>query len=148
MPHGYLLIRRAPDGTITSPDTPYRTFAHAAAASAHFLTGQRLAGTAAARLFAQALARRPLGTVWGHSSGWDFRVLVPDLTEDGAAITPGRRLFNYYDREWGTVLPEQFMSETIGQPGDEFFDGWYDFARESDGHVRKFNGHRLATKES
>jgi hypothetical protein len=148
MPAGFLLIRRMPSGKIDAyREQTFPTLHHAAAAARGALIGAGLAGTARARLFADALARRPLATIWGHPSGWDFRILAADFTEDAAPITPGARLFNYYDRQWGTVLPDQFMAEGLLYPGGNAFDHWYDFARESDGHIAKFNGQRLASRE-
>lgn len=149
MPEGYLLIRRSPKGVITAYGDTYRTSGHAAAAAKGSLIGSGVAGSANGRLFADALARRPLGTIWGHPSGYDFRILGADFTEDGTPITPGAHLFNYYDREWGVITPEQFMSELLGSPGGKFFDGWYDFTRVGDDRpCKKLNGQRLAAKEN
>jgi hypothetical protein len=147
MPAGYTIVYRAPDHSIGSYDRPFLTAVRAAAQARIILTSLKLAGTADARLFADALASRPIGTVWGHDSGYDFRVLEADFTVDNHVIRPGARLYNYYDAKWGTVLPDQFMAEDLLSPGGQYFDGWYNFAREEDGHVQKFNGERLASRE-
>lgn len=147
-PRGFLLIHRTPTGKITAQPVPFTSFNRAAAACARILTGAGVAGSANARLFADAIARRPLGTIWGHPSGYDVRILAADFTEDGAPITPGARLFNYYDQAWGHVVASPFMAEGVLYPGGQFFDHWYDFARECDGWVHKLNGQRLATKEN
>jgi hypothetical protein len=53
-------------------------------------------------------------------------------TEDNRTpITPGQRLFNYYDCKWGTV-------GAIGT------DGWFDFTHE-DGTRATLNGVRVST---
>lgn len=145
----YLLIRRTPLGKITAYGDTHLTFIRAAAAARESLVGSEVAGTANARLFADALARRPLGTVWGHPSGYDFRILVADFTEDGAPITPGLRVFNYYDRTWGIIEPDQFMRGDMMGPGGEAFDGWYDFRKDGEERSsKKLNGQRLAVKEN
>lgn len=144
----YLLIRRSPQGKITAHGgTVYRTVDHAAAAAKGSLISSGVAGSGNARLFGDALGRRPLGTIWGHPSGYDFRILAADFTDDGAPITPGARLLNYYDNEWGTIEPTQFMHGGLLSPGGIAFDGWYNFTRDKDGWECKLNGQRLAAKE-
>ncbi len=145
--NGYLLIYRTPDGVIAAAPGVFPSHLRAAVQSARVLRDRGIAGSADARLFANALARRSVGVVWGHKSGHDFRVIKAHFTEDGAVITPGRRLFAYYDMLWGTVAPEQFMSEDLLAPGSSLFDGWYLFYPKGDNHPRKYNGQRLATKE-
>lgn len=143
----YILVRRLPDGEIEAHTTAFDTVGHAARAAALWLSGNRVAGSAAARLFGDALARRPIGTIWGHPAGYDFRILRADFTTDGAPITPGMRVFNYYDRWWGVVTLEQFMRESPIGPGGQYFNNWYAVARESDAYSTDLNGERLATKE-
>lgn len=148
---GFILIRRLPDDTIKAHTTPFRTFAHAARAAGQSLQDSQAAGSAAARLFADALARRPLGTIWGHDSGCDFRILRAHLTTDAVAITPGLRVITN-DLKWGFVEPTQFMNEADSfGPGGEYFDdpregGWYLLTHEDGVPYAKFNGARLATK--
>jgi hypothetical protein len=147
-PKRYLLVYRTPVNTILAHPTTFVTFGRTALAARTILIADGAAGSANARLFADALARRPLGTIWGHPSGYDFRILAADFTADGAAITPGLKVFNYYDRQWGVIEAGQFLRQDSLGPGGEFFDGWYDFLRE--GRIRpckKLNGQRLATKE-
>lgn len=144
----YLLIRRLPTGEIKSHTTPFASINYAARTAALCLKDNGAAHSADARLFGDALARRPIGTICGHKSGYDFRIVTADFTADKVAITPGARLFNYYDRVWVTVVAEQFMFGKPTHPGGDAFDGWYDVARESDGYISLLNGERLATKES
>jgi len=148
MTDGYLLIRRSPKGVITAyGDCVYNDQSHAAAAAKGSLIGSGVAGSANARLFADALGRRPLGTVWGHPSAYDFRILAADFTNDGHPITPGLRVLDY-DRTWGTVSPDQFMDEGSMAPGGPHFDGWYYVQRDGDDRPRKkFNGPRLVVKD-
>jgi hypothetical protein len=96
----------------------------------------------------KGLTTAPVGSLWRHPSGYDFRILEAAFTEDGALITPGIRVFNYYDHEWGTIDAGQFMHEGDLSPGGKFFDHWYDFTREGESRsFKKLNGQRLATKE-
>ena len=143
---GYLLIHRDAEGNITAPNVPYKTFAHAARGAGMALERHKLAGSAAARNFASALARRPLGTIWGHGSGYDFRILRPDFTADGVAITPGLKVITN-DLKWGLVEPTQFMSEKDSfAPGGEHHDGWYLLTHEDGTLYAKFNGERLGIR--
>lgn len=148
MSETYLLIRRTPLGKIMSSG-PFTTIGHAAVAAARTLTGAGMAGSGNARLFADALAILPLGTVKAHLSGYDFRILAADYTEDGAPITPGLRVFNYYDQTWGHIDAAPFMAENPAGPGGKFFNGWYDFTKDGDDRSCKMlNGQRLATKKA
>lgn len=64
---------------------------------------------------------------------------------DGAAITDGARLFNYYDCEWVTVR----IAGTWADPTSEFhqhWDGWFDTRSES-GRAVPLNGERLAGRK-
>lgn len=144
--NAFILIRQLPSGEIAAHGTPFVTFEHAAAAAARFLTENKLAGSAAARLYANALARRPLAAVHPHTSGYAFRILRADFTTDNVAITPGLRVITN-DVRWATVEATQFMCETDAfGPGGIYHDGWYNLTGE-DGHpYNKFNGERLATK--
>lgn len=145
----YLTIYRTPEGKIKAHPTPLPSHGHAALATGRVLTVNAVCGSANARLFAGAMARRDIATVWGHESGYDFRILFADFTADGALIMPGMRVFNYYDREWGTIEPGQFMREDQLGPGGKLFDGWYDFIRDGDTRsFKKLNGERLAVKEN
>lgn len=149
MPKGYILIRRLPTGEIKAHLTPFASIPKAAAAAGRCLADNGAADSAAARLFTSALAPRPLGTVWGHDSGYDFRILAADFTADGVAITPGLAVFNFYDRDWGVIEADQFLREDLSGPGGQYFDGWYDFRRDGeDRSYKKLNGERLATKEN
>jgi len=144
----FLLIRRKPTGEIDAPAHAFNDTPHAARCAGLQLARDGAAGSVAARLFGDALGRRPIGTVWGHPSGYDFRILEAAFTEDGAPITPGMRVFNYYDHEWGTIDAGQFMHEGDLSPGGKFFDHFYDFTRENESRsFKKLNGQRLATKE-
>jgi hypothetical protein len=145
---GLLLIRRSPLGKITAyGDTAYSSVEHAALAAKGSLIGSGVAGSRNARLFGDALGRRPVGTVWGHPSGYDFRILEAHHTSDRALITPSLRVLDY-DRRWGVVEPTQFMDEGIMAPGGQYFDGWYYIHCDGDDQpYKKFNGERLATKE-
>lgn len=146
-PRGFLLIRRSPDGKITADARLHITFPHAALASAKNLVTGGYAGTANARLFAEALTRRPPGTIWGHPSGLDYRILCADFTADRVPITPGLRVLDY-DRRWGTVYPDQFMDDGMMTPGGEYFDGWYYVQSDGDDRpYKKFNGERMTTRE-
>ncbi len=147
MPQKFLLIRRLPDGPITAHATPFDTISRAARAAGLCLFDNGAEVRTTAQKFGAELAAQPLGSIMEHRSGYVFRILAADFTEDGAPITPGARLFNYYDAVWGTVLPDQFMAEGILYPGGSAFDGWYDFARESDGWTYKLNGQRLAARK-
>lgn len=144
----FLLIRRSPLGKITAyGNTTYADVEHAALAAKGALVSSGVAGTGNARLFADALGRRPIGTVWGHLSGYGFRILPAHFTTDRAAITPGLRVLDY-DRRWGIVEPSQFMDDGMMAPGGQYFDGWYYVQRDGDERAyKKFNGERLITKD-
>lgn len=71
-------------------------------------------------------------------------------TFDGVVITPGMRVYNYYDCEWGTIDARQF-ADGAGNPhptgpGGQYFNGWYDFVSEA-GIARRLDGSRMATRE-
>lgn len=143
----YLLIRRFPDGSIHSNTKPIRGRKTAASAAATILRMRAGEVYRQASHFAAALARQPDGAIWGHASGYDFRMLVPDYTADGAAITPGLRVFNLHDREWGTIEPLQFMDQGLNSPGAPGFDGHYFFQKQDERYAtRKFRGDRLSTQ--
>ena len=144
---GYLLIYRDPKGHVSSVKSkPYRNFNHAVRAAGMTLLSRQVVGSAATQSFANALARRPLGTVYGHAAGHDFRILRADFTADGVAITPGLKVITN-DLKWGIVEPNQFMSEhdAFG-PGGEYFDGWYLIVHEDGTLYAKFNGERLGIR--
>ncbi|WP_181785659.1 hypothetical protein [Streptomyces phytophilus] len=65
-------------------------------------------------------------------------------TYDGVEIRAGLRVFNYYDRKWGVVEPEQFQRTGVADPNGEYFDGWYSVFHD-DGSTALLNGHRLST---
>lgn len=143
----FILVRRLPTGEIKAHATAFVDVPRAAAAAAHVLKDNAGVGSATARLFAAALDRRPVGTVWGHPSGYDFRILIADYTTDGAAIIPGLRVLDY-DRQWGAVEASQFMAEELGTPGGQYFDNWYYVQRDGEASAyKKFNGERLTTRE-
>lgn len=143
----YLLITRFPGGEIKS-SAPLQDKQHAVLTAEKFLTGFRVEDHTTARYFATAFDQKPVGTVWGHAAGYDFRILRADYTSNGVAITPGLRVLDY-DREWGNVEPLQFMDDGCMSPGGQFFDGWYLVHRDGENYAtRKFNGERLTTKES
>lgn len=54
------------------------------------------------------------------------------LTEDGKSVHVGSFVFNYYEREWGT----------IATPPDN--EGWFDFVNKL-GQRRLLNGERIST---
>lgn len=141
-----ILIRRLPGGEITAHATPFVSARAAADAAARVLHDNAGVWAGDGQKFADALAAQPLGTILDHPSGYDFRILRADVTADGVAITPGLRVFNYYDRQWGTVCRHQFMRTAPLAPGGRFFEGWYDVAREGDGSVSMLNGERLAVQ--
>lgn len=144
---GYLLIRRFPDGSIHSNAKPVLGRKTTAAAAATILRMRAGEVYRQASHFAAALARQPDGTIWGHASGYDFRILVPDYTSDGVAITPGLRVFNLHDQQWGIIEPLQFMDQGLHSPGAPGFDGHYLFQKDGDGYgTRKFRGDRLTTR--
>lgn len=143
---GFLLVHRTPSGEIASHPYPYALLENAAAASARMITELGVADEESARLFAHALNLCPLGVIWGHPSGYDFRILEADLTADGALITPGLRV-QINDMWRGVVRPDQFMTEGLTEPGGRFFDGWYLVRKEGeDAPYAKYNGERMSTK--
>lgn len=146
-PARFILVRRLPTGEIKAPSVAFVDIPRAAAAAAHILKNDAGVGSATARLFGDALGRRPVGTVWGHPNRNDFRILVADFTSDGIPVTPGLRVLDY-DREWGAVEETQFMCEELSTPGGQYFDNWYYVRRDGEtGAHKKFNGERLTTKE-
>jgi hypothetical protein len=56
------------------------------------------------------------------------------FTEDDVEITPGARLFNYYDGWWGYVDPEAWDPTRHNAnglaPDGEYFSGWFELVRE------------------
>jgi hypothetical protein len=145
-PARFILIRRQTTGEITAPAVSFESIPRAAAAAARLLVETGV-GTAAARLYANALARRPAGTIWGHPRGDNFRILIADFTSNNVPITPGLKVLDY-DREWGTVEETQFLAEEYGTPGGQYFDNWYYVRRDGDDRAyKKFNGERLTTKD-
>lgn len=139
----YLLIRRLPDGRVRSHMTAFDGFLRAARVAGQVLLDSSAVTTRrAAGLFAEALRKQPLGTIWPHPSGYNFRIIRADFTTDGVAITPGLRVVTN-DKTWGTVEAAQFMTGLSLDPGGDFFDGFYLV----EGPDKKFNGERLATKE-
>jgi hypothetical protein len=109
------------------------------------LIAKGVAGSAAARLFGDALARRPLGTIWGHASSWDFRILEADHTADNVLITPGLRVLDC-DRRLAVIDPAQFFDDSSCYPGGQYFDHWYYVTRDGeDRPYKRFNGERLTT---
>lgn len=148
----YTLIRQLPGtddgpGDIRANLKAYPTPAYAARAAAMGLA--HATGLAKGVTYRKALPRlRRPGVIWNHDSGWRFRVLEAHYTADGELITPGLRVFCYYDSKWGTVEETQFFGDGILAPGGSAFDGWY-LVRMDDakGFCRKFNGERLAVKE-
>lgn len=138
MPTGYLLIAHHGDSDA------YSTF-HAPTELEVIGLGAQLLH--AVRPHAMSLATKPLAAIV-EGDGYRFRVLKADYTEDGQPITPGARLFNYYDRWWGTIDPAQFLADGMLSPGGKAFDGWYDITRDGDSWSCKLNGPRLSTKEN
>lgn len=146
-PARFILVRRLPTGEIGADSVAFVDIPRAAAAAARILKDDAGVGSATARLFADALARRPVGTVWGHPNGYDFRILIADFTVDRVPIIPDLRVLDY-DYEWGAVESTQFMSEQLTAPGGQLFDNWYLVQRDGESAARKkFNGERLATKD-
>lgn len=48
------------------------------------------------------------------------------VTVDGVEITPGARLFNYYDMRWVTVLPANWGDGRFTNDANHpDFDGWF-----------------------
>lgn len=139
----YILVLRRPDKEIVSRVTRYvDPFAASLAASLTLHSDVCIPKDQAQR-FGEELARQPVGTIWGHPSGYDFRILEADLTSDGYAITPGLPV--YINDNWeGAVLPGQFFADGLTDPGGKFFDGWYLVCK---GTTRmpyaKYNGERM-----
>ncbi|MFH9731818.1 hypothetical protein [Streptomyces sp. NPDC017260] len=65
-------------------------------------------------------------------------------THDGVEITADLKVFNYYDRKWGVVTPDQFARGGDIDPGGKHFNGWYG-VRHDDGSRALLNGHRMST---
>jgi hypothetical protein len=146
MPSGYLLARRLPDGRIKGNAFTFTTFARAARAAGQCLYDNGAELRTTAQKFGVELAAQPLGTIWGHPSGYDFRILRADFTVNGAMITPGLKVRNYYDAWNGTVDPAQFFRESPLDPGGEHFNHWYDVTRDGDERpYTPLNGERLTT---
>jgi len=152
MPECFILVYRTPQDEIKvyahgdGDPTVYAFRVNATAVSYTVLTHAGVDYTDA-EIFRAKFTEQPTGTVWGHPTRYDFRVLAVDFTVDGVPITPGLRVLDY-DREWGTVEETQFLAEEYGTPGGQFFDHWYYVRRDGEDRARKrFNGERLTTKE-
>lgn len=70
-------------------------------------------------------------------------------TDNGVEITPGLRVFTN-DWSWGTVLPEQFTSGGMCEPGGEYFNGWFKVKIDDDteycaGATKTYDGQRITT---
>jgi hypothetical protein len=57
------------------------------------------------------------------------------VTEDGRTLTPGDRAYNYYDRKWGYIHPDEI------EP-----DGWFYFVHD-DGTSALLNGERICSAD-
>lgn len=142
----YLLIYRTPYKSITTPGTVYTTMERAGRAAGLVLYDNASVPRSTAQKHGDKIASRPVGSVYVHDSGYDFRILRADHTANGIPITPGLRVVNN-DLKWGTVGRAQFMAEGASNPGGEHFLSWYDV--DVDGHGRKpFDGGRLTTDGS
>lgn len=152
MPARFILIYRTPTGEIKAyahreEPTLYVFPLNAALASYAVLAAAGI-DIADARLFAEKLSQQRPGTVWGHPTRYDFRVLHADFTVNNVAITPGLRVLDY-DREWGAVEETQFMAQEYTAPGGQYFDNWYYVRRDGETSAhKKFNGERLTTREA
>jgi hypothetical protein len=63
-------------------------------------------------------------------------------TADGKEITPGARLFNYYDMVWVTILPENWGDgQSTLDANHPSFDGWF---RTTGGLL---NGERMSSRD-
>lgn len=151
----YLLIHRNPSGRIAAVEGPHSGglfITHATAARA---TEKVLRRSGAeknqkiARDFSLTFSRTPVGTLRGHGSGHDFRILPADFTADitPVPITPNLKVITI-DMEWVHIEPTQFMDEKDDfGPGGRFFDGWYLVVHGNGSRYNKFNGERLGTKK-
>lgn len=141
----YILVRRRHDGAISahaaSPFDAVRWAARAAGIVLYERGAEPVLSTA--QKFGATLGEQPLGTIWGHRSGDDFRILIADYTSDGVAITPGLRVQDN-NLKWGLVEAPQFFDDGMLMPGGQYFDHWYYVVREN-GHRERFNGERLTT---
>lgn len=141
----YLLIRRTPDRVIKARTLTFTGVRAAAGAAGQILHDNAGVWEGDAQKFAAALTAQPVGVIWGHPSGYDFRILPAHFTADGIAITPGLRVITN-DLKWGTVEVDQFMNEAdpFG-PGGQHADGWYHLNHEDGTRYARFNGERLGT---
>lgn len=139
----YILVRRAPLGSVMAHDIPFDTVDDAGRAVTTILLGQPSVTKEAAVNYARELTGLPLGTIVKHSTGYEFRILAADYTADGKLIHPGLRVLNT-DMKAGAVSRSQFMRLAPFAPGGEFFEGWYDVAVDGVGK-KSFNGERLTT---
>lgn len=140
----YILIRVLPGGAVMH-QPPQAQVRYAARSAGLCLYDNVGVVKATAQKFGAELSQKPIGAWLSHESGYRFRILRADHTVDGVALTPGMRVFNYYDHEWGTLPAEQFAADGMLNPGGECFNGWYDFVSE-DGVTRLLNGERLSTR--
>lgn len=146
----FILIRQLPDaddrpGPIKAHNNAFTTENRAAQAAARLLRHNTSMPKAAVGKVINALT---VGAIWDHESGYRFRILEAHYTDDKVLITPGLRVFCYYDSEWGTVEETQFFNDAMLAPGSKHFDGWYLIRTvDGDGFCKKFNGARLATRE-
>ena len=63
--------------------------------------------------------------------------------EDGAPITNGARMFNYYDGYWVTIEIKGTSADPAS-PHHETWDGWFYTKRDGGGRGPLLNGQRLA----
>lgn len=144
----YILVRRTPAGLICAHTAAFDGYIRAARTAGQVLYNNGAVKTkAAANAFSEALRKQPIGTIWGHPSGYDFRILRADFTTDGVAITPGLRVITN-DFRWGLVEATQFLSESSVAPGGQFFDHFYLLNDETDRYpYARFDSERLSTKD-
>lgn len=142
----YLLIRRTPLGAVIAHPAPFGSVKEAARVAGLMLYDNTAVSGATAQAFGAGLATLPVGSLYEHDSGYQFRILAADFTDNGVPITPGLRVLTN-DLTEGTVSRAQFMRNSSIDPGGQYFNNWYDV--DIDGYGRKsFNGERLTTDGS
>lgn len=142
----YLLIRQTPFMVVTAHPELFETPADAGAAVADVLRSYANVTRAKALKDGYGFAKVDVGDIYEHPSGYKFRVIPVDFTDNGKPIVPGLRVLNT-DMRAGAVCRAQFMATGLLAPGGQHFDGWY-FVDLDGGGRTKFDGGRLTTDGS
>lgn len=146
MDEPYLLIRQTPFKVVTAHRNLFEDAADAASAVADTLRNYTSMTRGAAEQDGREFAKLAVGEIFEHPSGYRFRLIPANFTDNGKPITPGLRVLNN-DLRQGTVCRAQFMQTGDLKPGGQLFIGWYDVDVDGGGRT-SFDGGRLTTDGS